>query len=1007
MNINDILKLEIKKTNLKKIDFFINKQDETTLDFSRAVAYKAKMLYKLGDVKESITLLIKSESQTHDSNKLVCYYTELINIYLDLSDASKAMKYIELKDKNLSLLDKAEHTKDLILFYTKFADKEKAIYYINDYLNDDISEEDKVFVLNLLEDFYYLDNDLNKFNQNFSYLESKYREKNNIKELEDLYLKKLDLLFRLEHFEELKLFLNDIDFSEFSEKLKIKAYTINIQMLINENSLRKAAMLESEYENEIKDSKEIELLREYYNTSLKLYQSLNNTYSLDYINKKLTELNINNKVEETKKSKFNNLPEIIIKENVSEPINFSPKDFKFKISDIDSVLVSNNYKKFEPIFSYLNNASEIKTREIVRNILLRFSENFKIYEAHILDLDNNKGYLYKGGRLYDKKIGDDKEKSILFRSIELNKELIIENLSESYYNLDIINNELSVFNSSYIFPLNNELSKKIAIGFFFMDKKDTEYEYYKFVSEIIGFVINRNNSKENSSLIEEAKKELEDKIIWGYKRTEENNIILDDKACQILKLSTKNLSIDDYMMIISEKDRSNYNNTILNLYNESIKECVIEYDIVHNLTIKEHLYKLEGNLIASYIEDITSSKQKLEDLLGFAYTDELTNVLSYRSFKDKALKTLTNHDKALVFINASNFESYLSLYGFDFSRQIIYAISNFLKNNEKEYVTYHLESSMFLLVCDKNDKRSLLKFVSKLIDDLKKHILSINKRVALEIHAGIYKQSSRDKVKTVDELLSLCFEAYLDACDCDENVIIFDEDIYEDSYFKNYEAELDICESIDKNELRFKLRPIYNLEKKSVIGYEYNYCFNDTLYDASIFKKVIYKRNLITRIDKFLVRHVYEDLKLFYKETGFYYNAYITLDQKSLNDKKFFEYIVKLSEFYKVDLKYIFICIENNAIKEYKESSLNLVSKTIETMFKNELNYIMLDFNSYKLNDLAKIKVLLKDKNIILTNLFYDDLENANVISSLVLVNDSKLFTLTDIIDKTVNKEKK
>ena len=134
MNINDILKLEIKKSNLKKLDFFINKQDESTLDFSRAVAYKAKMLYKLGDIKEAITLLLKSESQTRDSKKLVCYYTELINIYLDLSDASKAMKYIELKDKNLSLLDKAEHTKDLILFYTKFADKEKAIYYINDYL---------------------------------------------------------------------------------------------------------------------------------------------------------------------------------------------------------------------------------------------------------------------------------------------------------------------------------------------------------------------------------------------------------------------------------------------------------------------------------------------------------------------------------------------------------------------------------------------------------------------------------------------------------------------------------------------------------------------------------------------------------------------------------------------------------------------------------------------------------------------------------------------------------
>ena len=53
------------------------------------------------------------------------------------------------------------------------------------------------------------------------------------------------------------------------------------------------------------------------------------------------------------------------------------------------------------------------------------------------------------------------------------------------------------------------------------------------------------------------------------------------------------------------------------------------------------------------------------------------------------------------------------------------------------------------------------------------------------------------------------------------------------------------------------------------------------------------------------------------------------------------------------------------------------------------------------------MKVLFKDKNIILSNVDSNNIENANLISSLVLVNDSKLFTLTDIINKTVNKEKK
>ena len=101
MTINDILKLDIQKKNLRKIESFINHATKDSFDYYKAVSYKALMFYKLSDVKEAITLLLTNLNETKNDDAIVSYSDSLIKIYLDLSDFEKANRYIELKDSHL------------------------------------------------------------------------------------------------------------------------------------------------------------------------------------------------------------------------------------------------------------------------------------------------------------------------------------------------------------------------------------------------------------------------------------------------------------------------------------------------------------------------------------------------------------------------------------------------------------------------------------------------------------------------------------------------------------------------------------------------------------------------------------------------------------------------------------------------------------------------------------------------------------------------------------------
>jgi hypothetical protein len=290
MTINDILKLEIKKTNLRKIESFINQKEKDSIDYYKAVSYKALMSFKLDLVKEAITLLLTNLNDSKVDDAIVSYCSTLIEIYLDLSDFEKALKYIELKEKHLKPIDMQKHTKDMIMYYAKRRDIKNATLYINSYLDDDILEEDKIFVQRLLLDYAYEDNDINGFITNYNKI-IKYYLQNDLKdEYQKLYLYKLNILYNNNLLEDCLNFIKSINIDLLDLDYKIEFYTIIIKIHIDKGLFRKAGILDSEYEEIISKSDNQELKRKYYNVSLELYKKLNNNFSIDYILNKLKEL---------------------------------------------------------------------------------------------------------------------------------------------------------------------------------------------------------------------------------------------------------------------------------------------------------------------------------------------------------------------------------------------------------------------------------------------------------------------------------------------------------------------------------------------------------------------------------------------------------------------------------------------------------------------------------------------------------------------------------------------
>ncbi len=1019
MTLDEVLSLPKEKKSIKKIESFLSKEVSTSLSYHKALAYKAYILYLTDNKSEAFTILIDNVSKTQGEAK-IGYLDALIDIYLNQEDFAKALKYIDIKKDILSPIDSFKHTLDLIKYSVKRSDLENAKKYILEIIDDDIDTPTRLYVTKILLDYSFNEGNLDVFNKYFTYLEDDYISNNNLSLLEEISVKKLKLYFDKGLYTETLELIDKTNLEVFSNTAKITFYTIHIKTLLKTNNFRKASILDASYEPFVKaniDDYKEECF-EYYSTTLELYTDLDNRYSINYINDILSQINIEGTTKADKKnkpkSKFKEFNESLarnqeIKEEVVENDN-DLKEFKYASSDKDKLLVSSIYKKLNEVINTINQIDPyLEFREILRRILIEFSRSFEFSEAFVY-IDKDTSYQYKNKRVYDKNNLENYYKTINYRTFELGKEIVIHNLTNTYYNESILTHEVSEYNSAIAFPISYNLKPVGSIAFFFeSDIIDDNFEYYKIISNIIEIIYSYKYYAKQELLSHNLVNILEDKIDIGFKSITLDNIVLSSKAKEIYNVETSELELNDFYNLIKESDRHIFKGAINLLLEEEESKDYIRYHLYDDRLIEDRLYLSDNNTIYSYIRDITLDERETNKLIKNADNSNFIDVYSYSRLTRDYEDLFKDKDKSLVLIDASNFDTYTKLYGFEFASDIVIALSRLLidyKNNF-DYSLYHLESIKFILVLNYNDKRKILKNIKQLLKNLSDSITKINKRVNLRLFAGVFKASKNTKNVALKDALDFATEALVDAESEDEGVVIYSNELYEKKYFNDFYYEIELSEAIDNNKLESVYTPIYDIENSRILGYSYNLSLDSVIIDEGCFKDVVKKRNMEYQVDKYMLEHIVTDLKAFYQKCGYFLNIFIKINGKSLKEETFIPFLSNLFNFYKVSSSLISFQIEgemisNKVLDVLKKSGVNLGTNSLDNLFRFDLDTIYLDNNIYSIEQIENIKKST-DKRIIILNLNnLKEIEKIKSITSYVDAGkESRKYSLSNLINKS------
>lgn len=1017
MTLDEVLLLNAEKKNIKKIESFLSKEVSGSLSYHKALAYKAYILYLTDNKSEAFSILIDNVNKEIGEAK-ICYLDVLIDIYLNQEDFAKAIKYIDIKKDILPPIDSFKYTLDLIKYSVKRGDLEKAKKYILEIIDDDIDTNTRLYITKILLDLAYNEADLEVFNKYFTYLEEYYTTNNILNLLEEINVKRIKLYFDASLFKECQEIIDKTNLDSFESKAKIIFYTINIKILVKLNNFRKASILDSSYEPFVKSN--IDTLKEecfeYYSTTLELYTDLDNKYSINYIKELLSQINIeaSNKKEKKTKSKFKEFNQSLvenkeIKEEVAEETN-ELKEFKFASSDKDKLLVSKEYKKLNEIINTIFSLDPyLEFREILRLTLIEFSKEYVFSECFVF-IDKNTSYQYKNKRVYDKNNLNNYYKTINYRTFELSKEIVIHNLVNTFFNESILTHEVTEYKSAIAFPINYNLKSIGSIAFFFNeDILDDNFEYYKIISSIINIIYSYKYYLKQESLSKSLINILEDKIDLGFKYITLDNIVLSSKALEIYKVNTQEVELNDFYSLIKESDRHIFKGAVNSLLQEEESNTLIRYHLYDDRLIEDKLYLSDNNTIYSYFKDVTKETSENTKLINSADNSNFLDVYSYKRLERDYLELFKNKDKSLVLIDASNFDTYTKLYGFEFANDIVIAFSRLLIDHKVDfdYSLYHLESIKFILVLNYNDKRKILKQVKQLLKLLSSSINKINKRVSLRLYAGVYKAVKNSKNVLLKDAMDYASEALVDASAEDESVVIYSNDLYEKKYFNDFYYEIELSEALDNNKLTSIYTPVYDIENSKILGYSYNLSLDSVIIDESCFKSVVKARKMEYIVDKYMLEHIVTDLKAYYQKCGYFLNIFIKINGSTLKEETFIPFLSNLFNFYKVSSSLISFQIEgemisNKVLEVLKNSGVDLGTNSLDNLFRFDLDTIYLDNNIYSIEQIENIKKST-DKRIIILNLNnLKEIDKIKTITSYVdCGKESRKYSLSNLINKS------
>ena len=1027
MFLNEVLELEKTSSSIKKIDLFLAGCNRKSIDYFKAFCYRNIVLHSIGKTNDALKALynLVGDFSKLESAAIIVICDAIISITLDVNRFDQAKKYIDIKKTYLKVSESVKGEIDDINYNIAIKDYSNAIKLLTNFISESTNPDQVLWANESLAKIYYDLHDYESFKQISNNLERIYKDNLLTSKLIELYYQLLEISYGEGNYIKTifdgNRLLNEFELDDSKE---IRIATMLINSYLKGNDFKKAAIIESEYEEKI-NNVEPKLALDFARSGLDLYTKTNSLISIKHYQSLVDKYSKNigeHHHKSKKKNKNIEIPEVV--ENIEEEV-LKPKEYN--VTTVSNYTVSNNYIKLSNLYDLLNSLdTHTPFREIYRRALIELKEVVKFDEAYLLFYDN--GYLglhYKKERAYDKKLDFvSLDNTINFLAITKEEEIFLNEDSELGLNNILNGQEYESVPNGIAIPLYKEDVCYASISFIgYSDFLMEEMAYETLL--LISKMINQNlisHLKQRETISNNKKVfHIFENIEYGIKELILDNIHLSTQAKAILG-TLEDLSLSDYKYHIHNDDLNAYNECIEHIYQYLDNNVSLEYRFKKNgtyINVKETFFSSYENghiLIYSILEDITKAIKDKESLVNLAYTNPITKLNSELKLLID-LKEYSNHNKmSLAIIDVYDFKFYEELYGLNFSNQLIYAIGVELnKVLEKHFNTYlyHLEFDRYAIIIDGvNDRRTIDNLLMKILDSTSLGLNILNKRVKLKFNCGIYRVSKSSNIDDVNQILLYAYQALSDAKTIHNNqtnISHYDSNLAK-IRFNESQLVTHISESIDHGKIGLAYKQVVDKVNKEVFAYYANISLDNYDVDISYMNKVIERRDLVELIDKYVISNASKELKMLNDTVKANLKIMVNINAKTIN-KELVSFIESQNNFYKTTKKSLIFVVDdasNVYIKNLRSLGYMVASKSLMDVYHNSIDYYIYSIKHEGLSIINEILNTTSIHNIDVIVSGVDeknDIENINELDVKYFYGEfyKKTIRMKKVIEKAHN----
>ena len=988
LSLAELVKLPETLASIKKIDLFLGSTAKGSIEYIKALAYKANVLHKIGKTNDALKLLysyVPTFNQL-DSESVIDICDEIINICMDVKRYDQVVKYMSVKKNYLSISNLHLFLKDQIRLYLDMNDYSKAKTVLEKYLDDDITKEEEIFALERLLEIYFRNQEYDKYLEKIGILENYYKDNLMLDNLSIIAYNKIYIDYYNKNYIKViidaKNYLNENN----NPKYELMAANILIRCYLACSDYKKASIVEADYE-ELISKDYIEESIDFCYAALDLYTKMNSIISITEYHKKISELEeVKNPVKKKdKKKKEDNYSNIVIptieipEDNINisdiakgrilnpeEPVEINNQEIVLKEKSIKEIEISKEFKDLETVFEYINNSSlNMRLRDLFRAIGIEINNLFGNIEMYLLYNDGIlKGLHYKMERAYDKKINIESiENTLNYGSYIYDSELFLDE-NDRKYNTNILTLEdYSDDIYGYAIPLNNHIGVIGSLAFISNEpfiNVNYNYEALKLITKMFNTRLIFELQQQDVIFNNQKTFFIINNMNQGIKEESNGYIHLNNVAQEMLG-ALETLTFDDYINNMDKKYQSEYIR-INNELNSSLSPNLsFEYKYKKNdneyVYICEKFYPImmDGNLfIFSLIEDITKYSDEKNKLIDLAYLNPISKCENELKMLID-LKKLDDIPYSLAIFDIVDFKIYTELYGLNFSNQLIYALGDSLSKaiiSEFNISLYHLERDRYaLLLKNINDKRVVESKLRFILNNVSKDLHNLNTRLNIIFNCGYYKVGKNEEINEND-LISHVMDGLNDAYELNTNVnriCHYDSVLSKERFYEN-NLVTTISEAIDKNRLGLNYQQVVDLSNMSVHAFCVKLSLDNYEIEYDKVLKIAKRKNLLKQIDKYAINMVILELRTLYDKFKGFFNIILPINKSSIDDI-FVKNVKTLLNHYKVNGAYITILVDNivgieDKLVKLRELEISIATKSLIDVFSGIPSILLYDYHN-------------------------------------------------------------